>query len=429
MSSNSFARSEATANYVAAFLTMVILFFVVGFLTTVNTQFQAPLKEAFLDGMGSLKNTFATLITFSWFLAYPLCGGLGSKWINNYGYRSTLVRGLVMMSGGLLLFFASSWMASSYPDVVIMFGGLTLPPAFIVFLIGSFTVGGSATVLQVVINPYLSACEVKGTQSVQRLAIGGSANAIGTTVAPYFVSGIVFGGVAVDNIEVSSLMLPFFILAALMMIIGMGLRKVSLPDISGTRADDSQELTRSIWSFRHLTLGVVAIFFYVGAEVCIGANITMYAHDINMPSPALIATLYWGGILVGRLVGSTLSTVPPRVQLTVTTSLATLLTIASIAVDNPWMLTAVGLCHSIMWGAIFTLAIKDLGRYTTVASGVFMIGVVGGAILPLLQGVLADLSGSWRQTWWLVAVSELIMLAYALWGSRVRPGDTDTENV
>lgn len=429
MSSNSIARSEATANYVAAFLTMVILFFVVGFLTTVNTQFQAPLKEAFLDGMGSLKNTFATLITFSWFLAYPLCGGLGSKWINNYGYRSTLVRGLVMMSGGLLLFFASSWMASSYPDVVIMFGGLTLPPAFIVFLIGSFTVGGSATVLQVVINPYLSACEVKGTQSVQRLAIGGSANAIGTTVAPYFVSGIVFGGVAVDNIEVSSLMLPFFILAALMMIIGMGLRKVSLPDISGTRADDSQELTRSIWSFRHLTLGVVAIFFYVGAEVCIGANITMYAHDINMPSPALIATLYWGGILVGRLVGSTLSTVPPRVQLTVTTSLATLLTIASIAVDNPWMLAAVGLCHSIMWGAIFTLAIKDLGRYTTVASGVFMIGVVGGAILPLLQGVLADLSGSWRQTWWLVAVSELIMLAYALWGSRARPGDTDTENV
>ena len=155
----------------------------------------------------------------------------------------------------------------------------------------------------------------------------------------------------------------------------------------------------------------------------------MYAHDINMPSPALIATLYWGGILVGRLVGSTLSTVPPRVQLTVTTSLATLLTIASIAVDNPWMLAAVGLCHSIMWGAIFTLAIKDLGRYTTVASGVFMIGVVGGAILPLLQGVLADLSGSWCQTWWLVAVSELIMLAYALWGSRVRPGDTDTENV
>ncbi len=427
MSTNSITRQVAGANYVTAFLTMVILFFVVGFLTTVNTQFQAPLKEAFLDGMGSLKNTFATLITFSWFLAYPVCGGLGSKWVNAYGYRSTLVRGLVMMSGGLLLFFASSWMSSSYPDVVILLGGLSLPPAFLVFLLGSFTVGGSATVLQVVINPYLSACEVKGTQSVQRLAIGGSANAIGTTVAPYFVSGIVFGGVAVESVEVGMLMVPFLILAALMMLIGLGLCKVPLPDISGTRADDSVELSRSVWSFRHLTLGVVAIFFYVGAEVCIGANITMYAHDINMPSPALIATVYWGGILVGRLVGSTLSTVPPRVQLTVTTTFATLLTIASIAADSPWMLAAVGLCHSIMWGAIFTLAVKDLGRYTTIASGVFMIGVVGGAILPLLQGVLADISGSWRQTWWLVAASEMIMLAYALWGSRIRPGDTDTE--
>ena len=427
MSTNSITRQVAGANYVTAYLTMVILFFVVGFLTTVNTQFQAPLKEAFLDGMGSLKNTFATLITFSWFLAYPVCGGLGSKWVNAYGYRSTLVRGLVMMSGGLLLFFASSWMSSSYPDVVILLGGLSLPPAFLVFLLGSFTVGGSATVLQVVINPYLSACEVKGTQSVQRLAIGGSANAIGTTVAPYFVSGIVFGGVAVESVEVGMLKVPFLILAALMMLIGLGLCKVPLPDISGTRADDSVELSRSVWSFRHLTLGVVAIFFYVGAEVCIGANITMYAHDINMPSPALIATVYWGGILVGRLVGSTLSTVPPRVQLTVTTTFATLLTIASIAADSPWMLAAVGLCHSIMWGAIFTLAVKDLGRYTTIASGVFMIGVVGGAILPLLQGVLADISGSWRQTWWLVAASEMIMLAYALWGSRIRPGDTDTE--
>lgn len=428
MATNPATRTASGANYVTAFLTMVILFFVVGFLTTVNTQFQAPLKETFLNDMGALKNTFATLITFSWFLAYPVCGGLGSKWINFYGYRSTLVRGLIMMSCGLLLFFASAWTASTAPEAAIRLGGLSLPPAFLIFLLGSFTVGGSATVLQVVINPYLSACEVKGTQSVQRLAIGGSANAIGTTVAPYFVSGIVFGGLAVEDIQVNMLMLPFLLLAGLMMLIGAGLCKVSLPDISGTRADDNTRLDRSVWSFRHLTLGVTAIFFYVGAEVCIGANITMYAFDINMPAPALIATVYWGGILAGRLVGSTLSTVPPRTQLTATTSCATVLTVAAILVDDPWMLAAVGLCHSIMWGAIFTLAIKGLGRYTTAASGVFMTGVVGGAVLPLLQGVLADLSGSWRQTWWLVVVCELFMLSYALWGSRIRPGDTDTEN-
>ena len=413
-------------SYVTAFVTMVILFFVVGFLTTVNTQFQAPLKSAFLNGMGSLKNTFATLITFSWFLAYPLCGGLGSRLVNRYGYRATLIRGLFMMSGGLLLFFASAWLSASYPEWTILLGNLSLPPAFIVFLLGSFTVGGSATVLQVVINPYLSACHVQGTQSVQRLAIGGSANAIGTTIAPYFVTGIIFGGVAVDAIQTDMLMIPFLSLACIMTIIGAGLYLVPLPDISGTRASATDTTGRSVWSFRHLRLGVAAIFCYVGAEVCIGANITMYAVDLDMTSPSLIATVYWGGILVGRLIGSTLSTVSPRMQLTVTTSGATLLTVCAIMTDNPWLLAIAGLCHSIMWGAIFTLAIKDLGRYTTIASGVFMTGVVGGAILPLLQGICADLTGSWRYTWWLVTACELFMLSYAIWGSRIRPADRDT---
>lgn len=413
-------RNETTANYVGAFFTMVFLFFIVGFLTTVNTQFQAPLKETFLGEMGALKNTFATLITFSWFLAYPVCGGLGSKWVNRHGYRSTLVRGLVMMSVGLVLFFVSAWGAAAFSDVTLDFAGLSLPVAFIIFLLGSFTVGGSATVLQVVINPYLTVCEVRGTQSVQRLAIGGSANAIGTTVAPYFVSGIVFGGLAMEDISADMLIVPFIILACVIAALALMLKRIPLPDISATRAEAGEKLEHSVWSFRHLTLGVVAIFFYVGAEVCIGANITMYAVEKSMPSPALIATIYWGGILVGRLIGSTLSTVSPRIQLTATTVGAAVLTICAVFADNAWLLAAVGLCHSIMWGAIFTLAVKDLGKYTTIASGVFMIGVVGGAILPLLQGICADVLGGWRQSWWIVVACEAFMFYYALYGSRVK---------
>ena len=424
---NTVNSTPARTSYATAFVTMVLLFFVVGFLTTVNTQFQTPLKSAFLDGMGSLKNTFATLITFSWFLAYPVCGGLGSRLINRYGYRATLVIGLMMMSCGLLLFFASAWMDSALPQLAIAMGEMSLPMGFVVFLLGSFTVGGSATVLQVVINPYLAECHVPGTQSVQRLAIGGSANAIGTTLAPYFVTGIVFGGIALDTVDTGMLMMPFLGLACVMTVIAMTLLKVSLPDLSGTRDTSDTALERSVWSFRHLRLGVAAIFCYVGAEVCIGANITMYAYDLSLASPALIATIYWGGILVGRLVGSTLSKVSPRTQLVATTCGATVLTVAAIIMNDPWVLAAVGLCHSIMWGAIFTLSIKDLGRYTTIASGVFMIGVVGGAILPLMQGILADFTGSWRNTWWLVAACELLMLSYAVWGSRIRPGDRDIE--
>lgn len=416
--------AEQGAGYMSAFLTMVFLFFIVGFLTTVNTQFQAPLKVAFLGEVGSMQNTFATLITFSWFLAYPVCGGLGSRWINVGGYRSTLIKGLSMMATGLLLFLLSAKSITLFPGVAISVGGITLPLGFVVFLIGSFVTGGSVTVLQVVINPYLTACFVKGTQPVQRMAIGGSANSIGTAIAPYFVTGVVFSGMALEEIAIDSLVMPFLVLVGCIVAIALALRFISLPDLSATRSEPSQSLQRSVWSFRHMTLGVVAIFFYVGAEVCIGANITMYAIELTLPDVALLATIYWSGILVGRLIGSSLSTISPRVQLIATTSAATLLTIGAIVSHNAWLLAAVGLCHSIMWGCIFTLAVKGLGRYTTVASGAFMTGVVGGAILPLIQGAWADFDGSWTVTWWLVVACELFMLYYAVAGSKIRAADS-----
>jgi len=432
--------TQKQVNYLGPFITLVFLFFVVGFLTTANGQFQGPLKAAFLQNAGDLKNTFATLITFSWFLAYPLTGGIGSSWVTKYGYKGTLVRGLFIMIVGLFIFFLSSWFTVQFPDSSVQIASATVPSGFFIFLVGSFIVGASATILQVVINPYLVACTVKGTQPIQRLAIGGSSNSIGTTIAPFFVTGIVFGGLSMEEVQVSQLMGPFIALVVVMFIVALVVMKLSLPDIEGTKAEVGEKLEKSVWSFSHLTLGVIAIFFYVGVEVAIGANINLYAMEqealngpfsffgnssltvfgINFAIPALMATLYWGGMLIGRLVGSSLSKVPPRVQLVTTTVSATTLTVLAIVMNSPWLLVAVGLFHSIMWGAIFTLSIAKLGKYTSVASGVFMIGVVGGAILPLLQGMLADAMGGWRWTWLLVIFGELFMLYYALIGSRIR---------
>ena len=419
-------QQETQTNYIGPFLTMVFLFFIVGFLTTANTQFQGPLKETFLSEVGELKNTFATLITFSWFLAYPICGGLGATWINKHGYKGTLIRGLGLMIIGLGLFFISSYFTVHYPEADWQIGNNTVPYGFLIFLLGSFVVGASATVLQVVINPYLTACSVKGTQAIQRLAIGGSANSVGTTLAPYFVTGIVFGGLSMEEIRIAQLMLPFFVLMIIIALIVFLLTRLSLPDIQGTKAEKGEKLERSVWSFRHLTLGVVAIFFYVGVEVCIGANINLYAIEMNHHSPALLATIYWGGMLVGRLVGSSLSKISPRIQLTVTTIAAGVLSLMAILFNSPWLLATVGLFHSIMWGAIFTLSIAHLGKYTSIASGVFMIGVVGGAILPLFQGILADLLGSWQWSWSIVLFGEMFMLYYALIGSKVRANDKES---
>ena len=300
-------QSKQQASYLGPFLAMVFLFFIVGFLTTANTQFQGPLKETFLAEVGGLKNTFATLITFSWFLAYPLSGGVGSRWINRYGYKGTLIRGLVVMIVGLGLFFLSSWFTVRFPEAAWRAGESVVPYGFLIFLIGSFVVGASATILQVVINPYLTACYVRGTQPIQRLAIGGSANSVGTTLAPYFVTGVVFGGLSMSEIRIDQLMLPFFSLMVVIMLVVFLLMRFSLPDVQGTKAEAGEKLERSVWSFRHLALGVVAIFFYVGVEVCIGGNINLYAMEMGMASPALLATLYWGGMLVGRLAGSSLS--------------------------------------------------------------------------------------------------------------------------
>lgn len=407
-------------SYTGPFLTLVFLFFVVGFLTTANTQFQAPLKEAFLANAGRFQNTFATLITFSWFLAYPLAGPVGSRWVDRRGYKGTLLRGIAVMLAGLFLFFLSSWYTVRFPESAWHFGAVTIPVGFVIFLAGSFVVGASATILQVVINPYLTACDVPGTQSVQRLAIGGTANSVGTTVAPYFVTGVVFGGLSMEQIHIRQLQVPFLALLGVMLLVMLLLWRLNLPDIDGTRNESAEKPEKSVWSFSHLTLGVVAIFFYVGVEVCIGANINMYAIEKGLASPALLATLYWGGMLVGRAVGSTLHRIPPRAQLTFTTTAASILVILAVIVDNPWVLAAVGLFHSIMWGAIFTLAVARLGRYTSAASGVFMIGVVGGAVLPLLQGALADTLGSWRLSWMLVLFGEIMMFLYARVGSRIR---------
>lgn len=412
--------TEKKTNYLGPFLTLVFLFFVVGFLTTANTQFQAPLKEAFLANAGRFQNTFATLITFSWFLAYPLAGPVGSRWVNRHGYKGTLLRGIAVMLLGLFLFFASSWYTVRFEGSAFRIGQAVIPVGFVIFLLGSFIVGASATILQVVINPYLTACDVPGTQSVQRLAVGGTANSVGTTLAPYFVTGVVFGGLSMDKIHISQLQVPFLALLGVMLVVMLLLGRLSLPDIDGTRNDTSEKLEKSVWSFSHLTLGVVAIFFYVGVEVCIGANINMYAIDKGLASPALLATLYWGGMLIGRAVGSSLSKISPRTQLTVTTIAASVLVILAVAIDNPWILAAVGLFHSIMWGAIFTLSVARLGKYTSAASGVFMIGVVGGAILPLLQGTLADTLGGWRLSWLLVLFGESMMLLYARIGSRIK---------
>ena len=415
-------------SYLGPFITMVILMSLVGLITSINQQFQAPMQAAYLRQAGDLENTLATLINFSFFLAYLVMGNVAAKTIDKVGYRGALIRGLVILLAGFALFELSAIQFTLLPNTIHI-AGATIPYAYFIFLLGSFVAGTSLTFLQAAINPYLVASKVPGTSGVQRQTIAGAGNSSMTTIGPLIVAFLIFGGKEADDIKVSSLFIPIAVLIGIVAILAIVLKNINLPDIEGSTADKDEVLPKSVWSFSHLALGVLAIFFYVGVEVAVGANINLYAISLKdtdgsslytIAQAAKMASLYWGGMLVGRLLGSFVSKISANVQLLFATIGAGILVVLAMITGNPWLLVGVGLFHSIMWPAIFALAIEGLGRYTSKGSGALMMGVVGGAILPFTQGVFADVLGSWHWTWIIVIVGEIYLLYYALYGYKVK---------
>lgn len=404
------------------FLLLTFVYFIVGFLTTVNGQCQGPLKVAFLSEVTENNNSLTTLISFSFFLGYLLNSSKTGRMMNRLGYKKTLIRSMMVMVMGVAFYFASALCAEYCSDVTIGFGNDIVPIGYFVFLLGSYIMGTSAAMLQVVINPYIAAYPLPGTQAVQRMNFTCAINSIGTTIAPFFVTAVMFSGVPLDRVSASQLTLPFLVMMIVIAFTTWTTSKASLPDIEGTREEMSDKPRRSIWSFRHLRYGVITIFFYVGTEVGVGNNMNLHAMDLMKQgydlSPALLATLYWGGFLVGRMVSAGLKNVAPRPMLiTVTVATIALMT-TSLCTENLWLMAAVGLFHSVMWSCIFTLSVDGLKEYTSKASGIFMMGVFGGAVFPVLQGMLADSMGSWQYTWLIPLFCEFVILWYGLIGYR-----------
>lgn len=437
--------SQKNSN-IGPYILLTFVFFIVGFMTIINGQCQVPLKEAFLSEVGDLRNTLTTLISFFFFSGFLLNGVIGGRWINIHGYKITLLRGLGFMLIGILFYILSAIFADRYEDFTFSIGIDIISFGYIVFLLGSLFMGISAALLQTVITPYVSACDIPNTQAVQRVNITCAFNSLGTMIAPFFVTVVIFGGVAVEDINVSSMIVPFLLIGLSIFVTRMVISRFALPDMDHIKSEADEEQNKSIWSFRHLRLGVVAIFFYVGAEVAVGTNINLHALEllndggsltlfgssnlivggVNLSIPAFLATLYWGGMMIGRILSGFANQVTPRVQLAVASLLAIILVVIAVLSNNLWVLASVGLCHSVMWGCIFTLAVKGLKKYTSKASGVFMMRAFGGAIFPMIQGFLADYIGTWQWTWLLIVVCEVVMFYYAILGSRIQKVDINS---
>ena len=419
-------QQKQTQSYLVPFIIMVVLMALVGLITNLNGQFQAPMQAAFLQKSGSLTNALTTLITFAFFLGYLAMGIPSAKCIEKKGYKNTLITGLFGLIAAFGLYELSAYVfesvdlakfqAATDPNVVI------IPVAYYIFLLAGFVAGSAMTFLQAVLNPYIVACDVKGTTGVTRQSIAGTANSTMATIAPILVASVIFAGKSGLDIALSSLYIPFLVLIVLVGGLIAALSKLHLPAIASAEKKEGEVLEKSVWSFSHLALGVVAIFMYVGVEVCVGNNINLYGQSLGFePSEAaLMATIYWGLMLVGRLCGSFLSGISASKQLLITSLGAGILVLGGMILNNPYLLVGAGLFHSVMWGAIFSLAIDKLGKYTSAGSGALMMGIVGGAILPFAQGILADSLGGWQFTWIIVVIGEAYLLYYALVGHKVR---------
>lgn len=468
------STQQKQQSYLVPFIIMVVLMALIGLITNLNQQFQAPMKAAFLLQGGNWSNTLATFLNFAFFTAYLVMGPISAKYIAKNGYKKTLVFGLSILCVAFAIYMSSAYVFDTFDlknfrvaideakaieavkdsgvpamqalasttgnfrvnvleatgeyNGLSWMGNVTIPMAYYVFLIAAFVAGTALTYLQAVVNPYIVACDLKGTTGVQRQNISGTGNSLMTTIGPLFVAYVIFQGKEGLEVDITSLYIPFAILLLLVIILAFALSKIELPEVAGGGAKPS-DLTESVWSFRHVKLGVFAIFAYVGVEVCVGTNVLFYAQDdlgFTIKNAALISSIYWGGLLVGRFLSSFLSKVSAQKQLLIASIGAGFFILLAMMTKQPWFLAAVGLFHSVMWPAIFALALEGLGRYTSKASGVLMMGCFGGALLPVLQGLLADQLGAWQWTWVFIVLGELYLFYYATVGHKVLKRDTAT---
>ena len=409
-----------------AVVTMCFIFAMISFVTNMAAPFgniwQVKYSNAVM--LGNLMK----------FAAYLFMGIPAGKMLVKVGYKKTT---LIALAVGLIGVFVQ-WLSSKV-------GGGSL----VVYLLGAFICGFCVCMLNTVVNPMLNILGGGGNRGNQFIQIGGTLNSLAGTLTPFLV-GVLIGTVT-DKTSMSDVAPLLFIAMGVFAVAFVIISFVKIPEPAQERKTVKYEA--SPWKFRHCVLGIVAIFFYVGIEIGIPSQLNFFLSDPNgkgafaagtLGAAAIggaIAAMYWLLMMVGRLCSSLISgKVSTRAQLITLSSLAILLIFLGIVLPKTIMVsmpgyiagqgfvmhsvpvTALlfvlcGLCTSVMWGAIFNLSVEGLGKYTEQASGIFMMMVVGGGIMPLIQDFIAK-NVSYMASYWLVIAMLAYILFYAVWGSK-----------
>lgn len=412
-----------SGNYTVPLVVVTTLFFMWGFLTCLNDILVPHLKAVF-----DLSYVQVMLIQFTFFTAYFVMSIPAGKVISRFGYQKGIVIGLITAGIGTFLF---------YPAAAV--------PSYPLFLGALFILASGITLLQVAANPYVAVLGKPETAS-SRLNLTQAFNSLGTTVAPYFgalfiLSSTLLSSEAVQKLEpaakqayqlkeAGSVQLPYLALGVALMALAFAMSRFKLPVIATVEDAEAKNAKLSdVMQYRHVVLGALAIFVYVGAEVSIGSFLVNFLGQADIAglkeaTAAGFVTYYWGGAMVGRFLGSALlQRIPAGKLLGIFALIASGLVFATIGLSGQaamWTILCVGLFNSIMFPTIFTLGINRLGRLTSQGSSLLIMAIVGGALIPLLQGFLADNPAiGVHHAFVLPAICYLYIAFYGFIGSKV----------
>lgn len=417
------ASTGENKNYTFALSVLTSLFFMWGFITCLNDILIPHLKAVF-----TLNYTQAMLIQFCFFTAYFVMSLPSGYIVEKIGYKKGIVLGLIVTGIGCLMFYPAAEVRS-----------------YALFLTAFFVLASGITVLQVAANPYVTILGKPETAS-SRLNLTQAFNSLGTTIAPLFGSMLILSVsiksaealsalspgdlTAYQMAEAAAVQKPYLLLAVVLFLIAGVFAVIKLPVIEAPAPEEgtSADSRVSAWKYPHLILGAIGIFVYVGAEVSIGSFLVNFLGEQNIAGLAeaeagKYVSFYWGGAMIGRFIGAAvMQKIDAGKVLGIAALAATVLVAVTMFASGSvamWMILSVGLFNSVMFPCIFSLGVAGLGKHTGQGSGILVMAIVGGAVIPLLQGFVADNIGI-QKAFFIPVLCYLFIVHYGFKGHKAK---------
>ena len=422
---------EQQKNYTLPIIMMILLFGMISFVTNLAAPMGVVLKNQF-----SVGNTAGMLGNAMNFIAYAVMGIPSGILLQKVGYKKTALIGIAIGFIGVGIQFLSGHTGQS--------------TAFGVYLLGAFVAGLSMCLLNAVVNPMLNTLGGGGKKGNQLIQVGGSFNSLVGTITPMLVGALIG---EVTKARITDVFPVMYIAMAVFAVVFVVLSLVRIPEPHAEKLSEPLgKLMSGALKFRHFILGAIGIFIYVGVEVGTPGTMNLFLADpkaggLDATTAGFVAGTYWFLMLIGRLVGASIGgKVSAKTMLGIASSVGLVLVACAIFSStgthvnlpvlqtsptggisfgltnvpiNAMFLVLVGLCTSIMWGSIFNLAVEGLGKYLAAASGLFMVLVCGGGLLPLLQNKIVDITGNnYMAGYWVIIAGLAYLLFYALVGSK-----------